>query len=307
MNRDWRDRLAALLPPGRVSTDEPMAKHTTFRIGGPADALVTPHNNDELKRVIRFAAEEGLPVMVIGRGSNLLVRDGGIRGMVIKMSGGFDEVKAEGSRLTAGAGVQLVTLARKAAALELTGLEFASGIPGSLGGALVMNAGAYDGEMKDVVEWVDVMDSGGRVKQLTAGEMGFSYRHSGLQETGDVALRAGLVLKPGEPQAIEARMKELAERRQTKQPLTLPSAGSVFRRPPGHYAGPLIEESGLKGTRVGGAEVSTLHANFIVNAGGATAADVLGLIEHVRQTVHARSGVWLEPEVRVVGEDVAPY
>lgn len=307
MNRDWRDRLAALLPPGRVSTDEPMAKHTTFRIGGPADALVTPHNNDELKRVIRFAAEEGLPAMVIGRGSNLLVRDGGIRGMVIKMSGGFVEVKAEGSRLTAGAGVQLVTLARKAAALELTGLEFASGIPGSLGGALVMNAGAYDGEMKDVVEWVDVMDSGGRVKQLTAGEMGFSYRHSGLQETGDVALRAGLVLKPGEPQAIEARMKELAERRQTKQPLTLPSAGSVFRRPPGHYAGPLIEESGLKGTRVGGAEVSTLHANFIVNAGGATAADVLGLIEHVRQTVHARSGVWLEPEVRVVGEDVAPY
>lgn len=306
MNRDWRDRLTALLPPGRVSMDELMAKHTTFRIGGPADALVTPQDNDELQRVMRFAAEEGLPAMVIGRGSNLLVRDGGIRGIVIKISGGFDEVKAEGSRLTAGAGIQLVALARRAAALELTGLEFASGIPGSLGGALVMNAGAYDGEMKDVVEWVDVMDSRGRVKQLTAGEMGFSYRHSELQETGDVALRAGLVLKPGEPQAIEARMKELAERRQTKQPLTLPSAGSVFRRPPGHYAGPLIEESGLKGTRVGGAQVSTLHANFIVNAGGATAADVLGLIEQVRQTVHARSGVWLEPEVRVVGEDLAP-
>lgn len=302
MSVDWKDELSHLLP--RVRLDEPMAKHTTFRIGGPADAMVSPGSAEELGRVLAFARAQKVPFIIIGRGSNLLVRDGGIRGIVVRIAEGMDNVQTDGPRIFAEAGISLSVLAKKAASLSLAGLEFAAGIPGSLGGALAMNAGAYGGEMKDVVEWVESMDAAGEVRRRSNAEMAFSYRHSVLQETGEIALRAGLLLAAGDRKEIEARMKELNDRRQANQPLTLPSAGSVFKRPEGHYTGPMIQECGLKGCRVGGAEVSTLHANFIVNTGGATAADVLTLIERVRETVHGRYGVWLEPEVRVIGEDV---
>lgn len=301
---EWKADLGRLLPEGRVRLDEPMAKHTTFRIGGQADALVMPGSTEELGRVLAFAREHKIPFLIVGRGSNLLVRDGGIRGIVIKIAEGMDNVQTNGVRMVAEAGVSLSALAKKCAALSLAGFEFAAGIPGSLGGALAMNAGAYGGEMKDVVEWVESMDADGMTRRRSNSEMLFSYRHSILQGTGEIALKAGLLLSAGDGEQIEVRMKELNDRRQANQPLTLPSAGSVFKRPEGHYTGPMIQDCGLKGCRVGGAEVSTLHANFIVNTGGATATDVLALIEKVRETVYARYGVWLEPEVRVVGEDV---
>lgn len=303
MPSSWVVDLQSILPLGRIQLGEPMSRHTTFHIGGPADAFVTPHGLDELRQVLAFAQGRSIPLTVIGRGSNLLVRDGGVRGIVVQIAEGLDRAEIEGSEIEAEAGISLSALARKAAANGLSGLEFAAGIPGSLGGALAMNAGAYGGEMKDVVTWVDVLDSAGELRRHTCEEMGFSYRHSILQDTGGLAVRARMRLAFGDRASIEARMRELNEQRQSKQPLSLPSAGSVFKRPPGHYAGPLIESSGLKGTRVGGAEVSTLHANFIVNIGGATASDVLALIERVRRTVHEHSGVWLEPEIRVVGED----
>lgn len=303
MNSTWVDDLTGLIPRDRIRPAEPMSRHTTFHIGGPADVFVAPKCLDELQKVIRFAARKGLPILVIGRGSNLLVRDGGIRGLVVQIADGLDQAVFSGSEAEAEAGISLSALAKKASAAGLAGLEFAAGIPGSLGGALAMNAGAYGGEMKDVVTWVDVLSPSGDLERVDNQAMDFSYRHSVLQRTGGLAVRAGLSLTPGRRDEIEARIRELNEQRQAKQPLSLPSAGSVFKRPPGHYAGPLIESCGLKGSRVGGAEVSTLHANFIVNVGGATASDVLTLIERVRRTVHENSGVWLEPEVRVVGED----
>ncbi|NPV89332.1 MAG: UDP-N-acetylmuramate dehydrogenase [Firmicutes bacterium] len=298
------EKLGELVPAERIKYNEPMSRHTTFAIGGPADALVTPGSEEELARLIIFAREHRLPLLVIGLGSNLLVKDGGVRGLVVKIDRGLGQVEFRSDRMRAGAGIPLAELSKMAAGESLSGLEFAVGIPGSLGGALVMNAGAYGGEMKDVVESVRAIDQQGEVLELDAGQLDYGYRHSSLQGSGLVVVSADLKLKAGDPAEIKARMQEYTERRQAVQPLELPSAGSVFRRPPGKYVGPMIEGLGLKGFNVGDAQVSEKHAGFIVNRGQATAGDVLGLIEIIQQVVQEHCGVRLEPEIQVVGEDL---
>lgn len=296
------DRLNHLLG-GALSFNEPMNRHTSFRIGGPADALFVPRDAHELKRALQAAQAMGINVTMIGNGSNLLVRDGGIRGLVIKLAGTLDYVNVLGTSLRAGCGVLLSTLAHVAIEAGLRGIEFAAGIPGTLGGALNMNAGAYDGEMKDVVSLVRALTVLGEEVELRGEELDFSYRHSALRARNLVAVEATLSLTAGDKEEGLARMAELNRLRREKQPIALPSAGSVFKRPPGHFAGRLIEQAGLKGCRIGDAEVSTLHAGFIVNVGNATARDVLDLIFHVQSKVREQSGVLLEPEVRIIGED----
>ncbi|MBT9134140.1 MAG: UDP-N-acetylenolpyruvoylglucosamine reductase [Firmicutes bacterium] len=296
------DRLNHLIG-GKLSFDEPMNRHTSFRIGGPADALFVPRDTYELKRALKGAQELGIGVTVIGNGSNLLVRDGGIRGLVIKLSGTLDYVHVLGTSLRAGSGVLLSTLAHLAVEAGLAGFEFAAGIPGTLGGALNMNAGAYDGEMKDVVSAVRALTLAGEEVELKGEELDFGYRHSALKARALVAVEATLSLVAGDRETSLARIAELNRLRREKQPIALPSAGSIFKRPPGQFAGRLIEQAGLKGCRIGDAEVSPLHAGFIVNIGNATARDVLDLIFHVQSRVREQSGILLEPEVRVVGED----
>lgn len=303
MTRERYAALAGLLPRGRVLFDEPMARHTSFRVGGPADALIYPENAAEIAAVVLWCAQQDIPWIVIGNGTNLLVRDGGIRGVVLKLSERMHGIAVEQNRLTAQAGASLTAAARAALAASLTGLEFASGIPGSVGGAVVMNAGAYGGAMEQVVRRVEVMDPDGAVRWLDGVEMRFGYRHSRCAEERLTVLAAEMELNPGDADLVEARMRELAAQRREKQPLNLPSAGSTFKRPEGHFAGKLIEEAGLKGERVGGAQISELHAGFIVNMGGATAADILALMQRVADAVERRTGIRMEPEVRILGED----
>jgi UDP-N-acetylmuramate dehydrogenase len=288
--------------PRLVTLDEPMSKHTSFRIGGPADALVVPTTISELQQVLRFCHREQLPTVVIGNGSNLLVRDRGIRAVVIKLAGALSTVTLTKTGMIAEAGISLAALARTAVEAELGGLEFAAGIPGSLGGAVMMNAGAYGGQMQDVVERVFAMDQSGQEHLLKRDELDFGYRHSALQDRCLIAVKVELRLQHQDPAKSQAIIADLAARRREKQPLHLPSAGSVFKRPPGHYAGALIQQAGLMGKRIGGAEVSTRHAGFIVNVGNATAADVENLIHHVQATVAERFGVELETEVQIIGE-----
>ncbi|MDQ7794967.1 MAG: UDP-N-acetylmuramate dehydrogenase [bacterium] len=302
---DLAPELARLLPAGRLRVNEPMARHTSFGIGGPADLLVEPENRGELEVCLAFAAEHGMPVTVIGLGTNLLVRDGGCRGLVIKMTGlgELSELPGDdGRRIRAGGGAPLAEVAAFAARRGMSGLEFASGIPGSLGGAVVMNAGAYGGEMADVVEECAILEAGGRRLRLTASDLAFGYRRSSIGDR-QLVVEAVLRLRTGSPAAIRERMEEYRRRRQERQPLDQRSAGSVFRRPEGHFAGALIEEAGLRGLRVGDAQVSTRHAGFIVNVGAATARDVLALMDRIRQTVRELRGVELEPELRIVGVD----
>ena len=282
---------------------EPMAKHTSFRIGGPADVLAQPADEAELAALLKRAAEHAVPVTLIGNGSNLLVRDKGIRGLVIKLSNSFGDMKALGNMLTFGSGISLAMASKKAASLSLSGLEFAVGIPGTIGGAVYMNAGAYDGEMAKVVTSVRVMDREGKISELKASELAFAYRHTALQNSGLIVTSVTCVLQPDEADAIAAKMADFSQRRISKQPLELPSAGSMFKRPPGYFAGTLIDQTGLKGYTVGGAQVSTKHAGFVVNVGGATAQDVLQLISDVQSKVFAAHGVRLEPEVLVLGEE----
>ena len=283
--------------------EEPMAKHTSFRIGGPADVLAQPADEAELAALLKRAAEHAVPVTLIGNGSNLLVRDKGIRGLVIKLSNSFSDMKALGNELTFGSGISLAMASKKAASLSLSGLEFAVGIPGTIGGAVYMNAGAYDGEMAKVVTSVRVMDREGKISELKASELAFAYRHTALQNSGLIVTSVTCVLQPDEADAIAAKMADFSQRRISKQPLELPSAGSMFKRPPGYFAGTLIDQTGLKGYTVGGAQVSTKHAGFVVNVGGATAKDVLQLISDVQSKVFAAHGVRLEPEVLVLGEE----
>ena len=283
--------------------EEPMAKHTSFRIGGPADVLAQPADEAELAALLKRAAEHAVPVTLIGNGSNLLVRDKGIRGLVIKLSNSFSDMKALGNELTFGSGISLAMASKKAASLSLSGLEFAVGIPGTIGGAVYMNAGAYDGEMAKVVTSVRVMDREGKISELKASELDFAYRHTALQNSGLIVTSVTCVLQPDEADAIAAKMADFSQRRISKQPLELPSAGSMFKRPPGYFAGTLIDQTGLKGYTVGGAQVSTKHAGFVVNVGGATAQDVLQLISDVQSKVFAAHGVRLEPEVLVLGEE----
>lgn len=301
LSTDQLNRLVAAFP-NLTKLAEPMSLHTSFRIGGPADALVLPTTVPELQQVLQFCYQHQLPTLVIGNGSNLLVRDRGIRAIVIKVAGAISTVTLTPSGITAEAGISLASLARTAAEASLGGLEFAAGIPGSLGGAVMMNAGAYGGEMKDVVERVLALDQAGAEHMLAKEQLDFSYRHSALQDQQLIAARVELCLQPRPAAESQAMIADLAARRREKQPLHLPSAGSVFKRPPGHFTGALIQQAGLMGKRIGGAEVSTLHAGFIVNVGNASAADVEDLIHHVQATVLQQFGVSLETEIRIVGE-----
>ena len=286
----------------QVLVNEPMARHTTFRVGGPADALFLPEGEDQLIAALSAAREAGVDAFVIGNGSNLIVRDGGVRGLVIAIGEGMSDIRREGDTVIAQAGASLARVAGFAQGEGLSGLEFASGIPGTLGGGCAMNAGAYGGQLSDVLIDARVLLAD-RIVTLDRGGMEMGYRTSLPLRTGGIVLSARFALTPDDPAAILERMKDLNARRRDKQPLNLPSAGSTFKRPEGHFAGALIEQAGLKGRSVGGAQVSEKHAGFIVNTGGATAADVLALIRLVQDEVQARSGIRLETEVRVLGED----
>lgn len=294
------EKIRAYLPELKWLCDEPLSKHTSFRIGGPAKRMALPTKTEELVVLDGFLREAGARVVVLGNGTNVLFPDEGLDAAVIATGelGGVERTGEE--ELAAEAGVSLARLAAFAWKEELTGLEFAHGIPGSLGGGVVMNAGAYDGSLSDVLTEVTALWPDG-VRTHPAEELELSYRHSLFTEHPEaVVLRARVRLRRGDPEAIKVRMDELMERRKASQPLEYPSAGSTFKRPAGHFAGRLIEDCGLKGTRVGGAEVSTKHAGFLINTGGATCADVLGLIERVQKTVYDAKGVMLEPEVKIV-------
>ena len=296
------EKLQKILGEGKVLVKEPMASHTTFRIGGPADYFVMPETTEELAKVLKLCREELVPYFILGNGSNLLVGDKGFRGVVVQLYKNFDELRIEGTKVTAKAGTMLIRVAKEAGKAGLTGLEFASGIPGTIGGAMVMNAGAYGGEMKDVVTAVTVLTGDGEVKTLTGEEMNFRYRGSVVEDEGYIVLEAVMELKEGCLDDILARIEELSVQRRTKQPIEYPSAGSTFKRPEGYFAGKLIQDSGLRGYRVGGAQVSEKHCGFVINAGGATAADVMQLIQDVSDKVNDQFGVTLEPEVKRIGE-----
>ena len=295
-------KIADYLPDLQYVKDEPMAKHISFRVGGPAKRMAFPKNAEQIVLLMSFAEEAGARPLVIGNGTNLLVPDEGLDRLVVNMAGEFASVGKTGEcELTATAGISLARLALFACEQGLTGLEFAHGIPGTLGGAVVMNAGAYGGEMKDVIQSVTLLDPSRGIVTLSAAEMQFSYRRSILNDHPEyVVLSALFRLQKGDVDAISAKMRELMEKRKASQPLEYPSAGSTFKRPTGYFAGPLIEGCGLKGVRVGGAEVSQKHAGFVINVGEATCADVLALIEKVQKTVYDAHGVMLEPEVKIV-------
>lgn len=301
MNLHEIKKRLSQIPGCKVKDNEPLYPYTSFKIGGPADILVEPADIDSLQEVMQVAAEAQVPYFILGKGSNLLVGDLGIRGLVIVMNQ-LSQIQVLGTRLRAGAGVTLAKLAVHALEAGLTGLEFASGIPGTLGGAVVMNAGAYDGEMKDVITQVIALTPAGERRTISNADAEFAYRHSIFQENGWIVAEVELELCKGETEKIRAKMNELNSRRKEKQPLEYPSAGSTFKRPTGYYAGGLIEQSGLKGYSVGDAQVSEKHAGFVINRGKASAVEVLRLIRHVQQTVYEQHGVNLEPEVRLVGE-----
>ena len=285
-----------------VIFDEDMKKHTSFRIGGTADAFVSVTSALEIEKIICFCADTETPYMIMGNGSNILVSDKGIRGVVIHIGNGMSKCRIEGCDVYADAGILMSALSKKFLEANLTGFEFASGIPGTLGGGIFMNAGAYGGELKDIIESVTFICPDGIIKTETAENLGFAYRRSMFTEGGYVILSCKLRLKEGNYEDIKAMMADFNSRRTEKQPLNLPSAGSTFKRPEGYFAGKLIQDAGLMGYSIGGAQVSEKHAGFVVNTGGASAADVTNLIKHIQNTVNEKFGVWLEPEVRLAGE-----
>lgn len=280
---------------------EPMRMHTTFRIGGEAALFVAPTTIEAIAGVVRICREQNVPYYVVGNGSNLLVSDQGYDGVVIQIYRSFNQITANGEEIRAQAGAMLSVIAKTALAEELTGFEFASGIPGTIGGAVVMNAGAYGGEMKDVLKEVTVLTQEGEIRVVAAKELELGYRSSLAAKNGWIILEAVLRLNKGEESSIRSRMEELKEQRVTKQPLDLPSAGSTFKRPTGYFAGKLIMDAGLRGYTVGGAQVSEKHCGFVVNKGGATAQDVYNLIRDVQKKVYEAYGVMLEPEVKILG------
>lgn len=291
-----------LLGEDRVFTDEPMKQHTTFKIGGPADYFLVPETGAEVGEIIKICKQTDTPYFILGNGSNLLVGDGGYRGAVIQIYRNMSAVTTEGTTITAQAGALLSAVAAAAKNASLTGFEFAGGIPGTVGGAAVMNAGAYGGEMKDVLVEVTVMDAEGNIFTIPAEKLELGYRTSIIKKAGYIVLEAKIRLKEGDQEAIKERMKELTVQRTTKQPLEYPSAGSTFKRPEGYFAGKLVMDSGLRGYKVGGAQVSEKHCGFVINAGGATAKDVRTLMDNVRDIVYEKYGVTLEPEVKFLGE-----
>jgi UDP-N-acetylmuramate dehydrogenase len=285
-----------------VRENEPLSRHTSFGIGGPADLFVIPRHAEALRQVIRISTDEGIEPVVLGNGTNLIVRDQGIRGVVVRIAGPLNHVRTEETLAVAEAGATLASICFLCAQNGLAGLEFAAGIPGTLGGGLIMNAGANGGEMGDVTEWVEIARPDGSLVRLDGSALDFAYRHSSLKANDGAIVRAGLRLEPGNRTEIHRRLCDVIALRCAKQPVSLPSAGCIFKRPDDDYAGRLLEEAGAKGMRVGGAAVSRKHANFVVNLGGATAADVLKLIEAARERVYEKFGVTLEPEVCIVGE-----
>jgi UDP-N-acetylmuramate dehydrogenase len=297
------DKLTKMINKNNIKTDEYLRNHTYTRLGGKADLFVTPTTYEEVQSLVQFAKEENVPFTLLGNGSNLIVKDGGIRGIVILLKN-FDKITVEENHLKAQSGAAIISASRKALESRLSGLEFACGIPGTVGGALFMNAGAYGGEIKDVLDYALVVDKEGNLIKRMAADLALDYRTSNIAENGDIVLEAVFSLTPGNYEEIKAVMDDLTERRESKQPLEYPSCGSVFKRPPGYFAGKLIQDSGLQGTRIGGAEVSKKHAGFIVNINNATASDYIALIRHVQKTVKENFDVALEREVRIIGEDL---
>ena len=294
--------LCRLAGEQNVRREEPMQHHTTFRIGGPAAYYVTPEERDRVAAVIALCRKEAVPYYILGNGSNLLVSDSGFDGVVVAIDKLWRYTVWDGCRVTAGAGTPLAMLARQALERGLTGMEFAAGIPGTLGGAVVMNAGAYGSEMKNIITSAAVLTVAGEVCQLSVDELALGYRTSCIPAGQYVVLEAELELAAGDPEQIRSRMDELAVQRRTKQPLEYPSAGSTFKRPPGHFAGKLIQDAGLSGYRVGGAQVAEKHNGFVINTGDAAAADVIALCNHVKAEVKRQFDVDLELEVKLLGK-----
>lgn len=303
MSKEYFDEISKLIPTAEILCDEPMSKHTTFRIGGVADVFIKISQPEQLQLLIPELAEKKIPYYVIGKGSNLLVSDAGFRGVVIQLEDAFDEIQLNNNVITARAGASMAKVAKVALQNKLTGLEFAAGIPGTVGGGVIMNAGAYGGEMKDIVTKVRYLNADGTVAEHTGEEMQFAYRNSILKSRPEcIVLEVEMALKPGDEAEILATMQDLAKRRKDKQPLEYPSAGSTFKRPEGYFAGKLIGDAGFGGYSVGDARVSEKHNGFVINTGNAKAADVKKLIDEVRRGVEKQFGVILEPEVIFLGE-----
>jgi UDP-N-acetylmuramate dehydrogenase len=295
-------KLNEVLNSKQILVDEPMSKHSTFKIGGNADFFVMPSSIEEVQSIFKISGECDVPVTVLGNGSNILVSDNGIAGIVCSFASPFSYIKPQNDKVAVGAGTILGAVSKWAGENSLTGMEFAVGIPGSVGGAVFMNAGAYDGEMKNVVTGVTAVSLDGKIFHYDANQLGFAYRHSIFQDNNQIICEIELYLKKGNQEEISSKMKDFTQRRIQKQPLEFPSAGSTFKRPEGYFAGTLIEQTGLKGFRIGGAEVSPKHAGFVVNTDHATAADVLELIHEVQRRVNEKHHVMLQPEVRMIGK-----
>lgn len=287
-----------------IKDNELLSTYTYTKTGGPADALVFPVSKKEVQQIVQWTKENDVPLTVLGNSSNVIIRDGGIRGVVLILTE-MNGIRVEKNRLIAQSGAKLIDTSRRALYESLTGLEFACGIPGSIGGAVYMNAGAYDGEVKNVIESVEVVTLDGELKKYSTDEMEFRYRHSKIQESGDIVVETVFHLEKGKKEKISQRMEELTELRESKQPLEYPSCGSVFKRPTGYFTGKLIQEAGLQGMMVGGAQISTKHAGFIVNINQATATDYVELIEFIKKRIWELYEVKLETEVRIIGEEVS--
>ncbi|ELC8443215.1 UDP-N-acetylmuramate dehydrogenase [Clostridium perfringens] len=285
-----------------ITVDSPMSEHIYFRVGGPADILVTPVNEEQVVNTLKLCKEYNVPYFILGNGSNILVKDGGISGVVIKFNK-LNKVTSEGNCVTAQSGALLKDVSKAALENNLKGFEFACGIPGSIGGAIFMNAGAYDGEMAHVIKSAKIIDENCNIKNLTKEELELGYRSSSVMKNGYVVLEATVELESGEYASIKDKIDDLTNKRESKQPLEYPSAGSTFKRPEGYFAGKLIQDSGLKGFSIGGAAVSEKHSGFVINKGGATAKDVLDVIAHVQKTVKENFDVELHTEVRIIGRD----
>lgn len=296
------ENLSRIVPKESIVLNELMSRHTTFRVGGEAACLIKVSSSKELSKLIPFLRQTEHEYFLLGNGSNLLVSDNGYDGVVLKLTGEFETIKTDGMKIISGAGVSLAKVAGKALEEGLTGMEFASGIPGTLGGAIVMNAGAYDGEMKQIVKEVTVMDQDGNILTLDNETMEFGYRNSVIKNRPFIVLSAVLMLKEGEPAEIKKKMDDFAIQRREKQPLEYPSAGSTFKRPEGYYAGKLIMDAGMRGFSIGGAKVSDKHCGFIINTGNATAMDISDLIKEVQEKVKEQFGIMLEPEIIRIGE-----
>lgn len=302
--KKWAEDLAQIVRPGNIKINESLKKYTMTKLGGKADIFVLPETEDEAAAIVKYAFNNNVPLLMLGNGSNMVVRDGGVRGIVISFSK-LDEIHLEGDKIYAQSGALIKDVSRLAQTSGLTGFEFACGIPGSVGGAMAMNAGAYGGEIKDIIIDCTVLTIEGEKMVLSKDELELDYRKSIISKNGYLVLSSNFQLAAGDQQEIDEKVADLTYKRESKQPLEYPSAGSVFKRPPGYFAGKLIQDSGLQGKGVGGAEVSTKHAGFIVNKGGATATDYIQTIEMVQRVVKEKFEVELELEVKIVGEDPA--